>query len=78
MARSVAFETIHSSSSLDATFRVVTGDLTGFSLLTGLSVAVVSFCGAEPGLCPGADDGGGPLLLTGVSTLVSTGVNVAL
>ena len=44
------------------------GEFTGFSLVTGVSVAV--FSTVEVGFTPGAELGGGPLLFAGVKLSV--------
>ena len=78
MARSEAFDANHCSASSDSMFRVVFGELTGLSFVIGFKVAVLSFSTISPGFIPGADAGGGPLLLTGVSTFTVTGLSVAV
>ena len=51
----------------------VSDGFTGVSLVTGLSTVVGLIFACVPGLIPGAEDGGGPLLFLGVNTFIVTG-----
>ena len=53
-------------------------EFTGFSLVTGVSVAVFFSTTVEAGFTPGAELGGGPLLFAGVKTFGETGFSTAV
>ena len=50
----------------------------GINVVNGLSVAIGLISDFEPGLTPGAEEGGAPLLLLGDRTCVVTGFNTVV